>query len=100
MLMFPWLVVALAAAQAAPPAAADVFDRQATVLYRRGEWDRLLALANDRLAAAAPDDPLRGDYLLTRGEAYSELHDPAPAREAFDQALPLAIAAGDQLLIA
>jgi CHAT domain-containing protein/tetratricopeptide (TPR) repeat protein len=102
MLLVPVLVAALGAAPAAPAPASrpDTFDDEATALYRRGEWDRLLALANDRLQRAAPDDPLRADYLLTRGEAYSELHDAPAAREALDQALPLAEAAHQTLIVA
>jgi CHAT domain-containing protein len=101
-MILPLLVAVLAAAArpAAGPVAADPFDRQAVVLYRRGEWDRLLALANERLRTAAPDDPMRDDYYLTRGEAYSELHDAALAREALDRALPLAEAAHHDLILA
>jgi tetratricopeptide (TPR) repeat protein len=101
MLLTPVLAAFLGAAQAVPASPPpDAFDRQATAFYRRGEWDRLLALADARLADSAPNDPKRADYLLTRGEAYSELHDPRAAREALDAALPLAEALHDPLLLA
>ena len=101
MFLVPLLAAALGADRpAVPPPRPDTFDAQAVALYRRGEWDRLLALANDRLRAAAPGDPMLADYFLTRGEAYSELHDARAARAALDQALPLAEAAHQTLLLA
>ena len=100
-MLIPVLLVCAAAAQApAPMRGDDSYARQAMTLYRRAEWDRLLALANARLAVARPDDPMMAEYLLTRGEAYSELHNASAAREALDQALPLAEAAHQTLILA
>ncbi|HEX9500714.1 MAG TPA: CHAT domain-containing tetratricopeptide repeat protein [Thermoanaerobaculia bacterium] len=79
------------------PLIAQAFEALEDVYFRQGKSDRVLDLANRMLERARdPNAPL---YLHQRGLAYSEMHEPDAAWQAFDQALPLAESTGNLKLI-
>ncbi|HJT18562.1 MAG TPA: hypothetical protein VJ853_14290, partial [Thermoanaerobaculia bacterium] len=74
------------------------FEATEDAYLRHGRADLMLDLANRMLER--PNDPNAAAYLHARGLAYSQMHLPRPAWQAFEQALPIAERSGDLNVIA
>jgi CHAT domain-containing protein/tetratricopeptide (TPR) repeat protein len=73
------------------PAIRQAVAAQVDAYFQQGRMDRGLAIVNDRLEKASPDDPNRTTFLVLRAVALRDTGNAPGARTALDEALPLAV---------